>query len=61
MANRSHIKPTTTYVMTNQEKKAFMHVIKKLRTPTNYVENLQKRVKKDGKLKLGLKSMTTKS
>ncbi len=60
MANRSHIKPTTTYVMTNQEKKAFMHV-KELRTPTNYVENLQKRVKKDGKLKLGLKSMTTKS
>jgi hypothetical protein len=38
-----------------------MHVIKKLRTPTSYVENLRKRVKKDGKLKLGLKSMTTTS
>jgi hypothetical protein len=55
MANDNYIKPIATYAMTNKEKKAFLHVIKKSKTPTNYVSNLQKKVKKDGKLR-GLKS-----
>jgi hypothetical protein len=51
MANDNYIKPITAYAMTNKEKKAFMHVIKKLKSPTNYASNLQKKVHKDGKLK----------
>jgi hypothetical protein len=54
MANDNYIKPIVAYTMTNKEK-AFMHAIKKLKTPTNYASNLQKKVHKDGKLK-GLKS-----
>jgi len=51
MANDNYIKPIIAYAMTNKEKKAFMHVIKKLKSPTNYASNLQKKVHKDGKLK----------
>ncbi len=40
MVNGSYTKPTIAYVMTNQENKNFMHIIKKLKTPTNYAKSL---------------------
>lgn len=43
------------YIMTKVEKKTYLHVIKKLKTPTNYVESLKTKVQKEAKL-WGLKS-----
>jgi len=43
------------YIMTKAEKKTFLHMINKLKTPTNYVGSLKTKVQKEGKL-LGLKS-----
>jgi hypothetical protein len=46
----SFIKPTTPYVMYDDKKNVFLQIIKKLRTPTNYVATLQSRIHKYGKL-----------
>ncbi len=55
MANGSYIKPKAPYVMTSEEKDVSLHVIKKLKTPTNYVATVKSKVQKDGNL-TGLKS-----
>jgi hypothetical protein len=51
----SSLKPHSPYVLTEEEKKIFLKIILKLKTPTNYVGALSSRVQKDGKLR-GLKS-----
>ncbi len=53
--NGGYNKPIAPYVMIEQEKKAFLHIIKKLKTPSSYIRTLQSKVQKDGKLR-GLKS-----
>lgn len=53
--NGNYIKVVAPYVMTKQEKKAFLHIIKNFKTPSSYATTLQSRMQKDGKLK-GLKS-----
>ncbi len=51
----SYLKPHAPYVLMEEEKKIFLEIILKLKTPTNYVGTLCSRVQKDGKLR-GLKS-----
>lgn len=55
VANGSYMKPIAPYVLTYEEKKTFLHIIKQLKIPTHYTFALRKKVAKDGKLK-GLKS-----
>jgi hypothetical protein len=47
LANGLYMKPNAPYVLSNEEKKVFLQIIKKLKTPSNYAST--------GKLK-GLKS-----
>jgi hypothetical protein len=55
LENGSYIKPNAPYVLTKEEKRTFLQIIKHLKTPTHYVATLHTRVARDGKLK-GLKS-----
>ena len=47
--------PTTSYVMTKSEKTMFIKTIRELKTPSNYVGQLSKKIAADGELR-GLKS-----
>lgn len=53
--NGSYMKPTAPYVLTYEEKKTFLQIIKQLKIPTHYTYALRKKVARDGKLR-GLKS-----
>ncbi len=55
VADGLYIKPTAPYDMTKALKMTFLHMIKKLKTPINYVGSLRTKVQKEGKL-WGLKS-----
>jgi hypothetical protein len=55
MTNGNYIKLGAPYVMTDQEKKSFLQVLRKLKFPSKYGSNLQRKLEKDGKLR-GLKS-----
>ena len=51
----SAILPRSSYVLTKEERKVFVHGIGSLRTPTQYMGQLKKRVQMNGSMK-GLKS-----
>jgi len=51
VANGSYMKPIAPYVLTYEEKKTILQIIKQLKTPTHYASALHKKVARDGKLK----------
>ena len=51
----SVILPQSSYVLTKEERQVFVDQVRSLRTPTQYVGQLKKRVNMDGQIK-GLKS-----
>jgi hypothetical protein len=51
VANGSYMKPIVPYVLTYEEKRTFLLIIKQLKTPTHYASTLHKKVARDGKLK----------
>jgi hypothetical protein len=55
LANGLYMKLNAPYVLLDEEKKVFLQIIKNLKTPSNYVSTLRKKVAREGKLR-GLKS-----
>jgi hypothetical protein len=55
-ANGTIFLPTTLYVLSREEKIVFVGIVQGLKTPTNYVGQLAKRIMVDGDLK-GLKGL----
>jgi hypothetical protein len=58
VANGSYMKPLAPYVLTYEENRTFLQIIKQLNIPTHYTFAMQKKKARDGKLR-GLNPMIT--